>query len=74
MFSAKEMLLRTWDKIARIISVYGTTFILEQGLPLSVTHIYWQQSKSMDLSIHYPWQTAIQEHGLIFCTACKLRG
>jgi len=40
MFSAKEMLLRTWAKIARIICVYSTTFILEQGLPLSVTHIY----------------------------------
>jgi len=33
------MLQRTWAKIARIISVYSTTFILEQGLPLSVTHI-----------------------------------
>lgn len=40
---AQKMLQRTWAKIARIMSVYSTTFILEQRLPLSVTHIYWQQ-------------------------------
>ena len=27
-----------------------------------------------NLNIHYLWQTAIQEHRLISCTACKLRG
>lgn len=67
------MLQRTWAKIARIISVYSTTFILKQRLSLPVTHIYRQQSQySLTLaagdtrtqinvlySLETPWQCEI---------------